>query len=118
MDTVWTTGQGKHPKDFINIILDEPQAVDRVEIPLGTFIHDWAVNIQINISLDGNTWWIGYPGYSPGEFARNLVERPYQSVQKIRLRGEKIRYLKIINIGLPAETYWSIPEINIFVVKE
>ncbi|MCJ7612762.1 MAG: discoidin domain-containing protein, partial [Candidatus Aminicenantes bacterium] len=118
MDTVWTTGRSKQNEDFINIVLDEPRAVDRIEIPLGTFIYDWAVNIQINVSLDGNNWWIGYPGYSPGEFARDLVDRPYQSVQTIRLLGQKIRYLKIINVGRAHENYWSIPEIKIFVVTE
>jgi len=118
LDTGWTTGRGKRPQDFINIVLDEPRAVDRVEIPMGGYIRDWAVNIQVNVSLDGNDWHVGYPGYSPGEFALSLVEHPYRSVQTIRLTGEKIRYVKIINVGPPAPMYWTIPELKIFAVDD
>ena len=118
LDTGWTTGRGKRPQDFVNIVLNEPRAVDRVEIPMGGHIRDWAVNIQINVSLDGNDWHVGYPGYSPGEFALSLVENPYRSVQTIRLTGEKIRYMKIINVGPPAPMYWTIPELKIFAVDD
>ncbi len=116
--TAWTTGRGKRPKDYLNIVLDEPRPVDRVEIPTGNFIGDWAVNIQINVSEDGRHWRIGYPGFSPGEFTRDLIDRPHETVQVIRLRREKVRYLKIFNTGPAEPTYWSVPEIRIFVAED
>ena len=118
LSTAWTTGRGKHNEDAINIVLDEPRAVDRIEIPMASFVHDWAINIEPNLSEDGNQWWVGYPGYSPGEYAWDLIERPYRSVQIIRFWGQKVRYLKIVILGRAHENYWTIPEIRIFVVKD
>jgi hypothetical protein len=115
LETAWTTGRAKKSGDFINIILDKPRILDRIEIPLGTMVNDWAVNLQVNASLDGRRWRTLHPGYSAGEFALNLVENPRDPVQTIRFPRRRLRYLKIIQRGRDAHFFWSIPELRIFV---
>jgi hypothetical protein len=118
LDTSWTTHRAKLKADYLNIVLDETLPVKRVELLMGDHPYDWAVNIQVNISQNGRKWRPGYPGYSPGEFVRQLVSKPRDAVQTIYLSGRPVRYLKIIQKGKGSEYFWSVAEIRIYVAKD
>ncbi len=116
-DTEWTSGRPKKRGEFIGITLDEPRAVDRIEIASPNLILNWAVNLQVNVSLNGRRWKVASPGYSPGDYVLDLVRRPWASAQVIRLRGRTIRHIKIIQKGQDPNYFWCIPEIRVHVLK-
>jgi len=117
-DTTWTTRRPQKKGDFLNIILDEALPVDRIEIQMGDRAFFGALNIQINTSKNGRQWRIGEPGYSPGAYVRDLVTTPRNSVQTIRLSGQTVRYLKLIQKSGRGKYEWCVPELKVFVVKQ
>jgi hypothetical protein len=113
-DTEWTSGRPKHRGDYISITLDRPRPVDRVELLSPRLITNWAVNLQVNVSLNGRKWRVAAPGFSPGDYVLDLISKPRQSAQVIHLKGKRVRYIKIIQKGLDTNFFWCIPEVRIF----
>ncbi len=113
-ETEWTSGRPKSKGDYISITLDKPRPVDRVELLSPSLITNWGVNLQVNASLNGRKWRVAGPGYSPGDYVLDLISRPRQSAQVIRLNGKRVRYIKIIQKGLDTRFFWCIPEVKVF----
>jgi hypothetical protein len=43
-----------------------------------------------------------------------MVEKPLELVQTIGLDGEEIRSIKITQVGLDKQSYWSVAELKVF----
>ncbi len=114
LSTVWSTSRTKRTGDFLVVEFDEPTRVRKASLFLGESLFDYALRIRVETSLDGKEWRTFRYSYSPGEFTKNLISSPLSLVQNIRLRGEKIRFLKIIQVGKDKNFWWSVAELKIY----
>ena len=113
LTTRWTTRRPKKTGDFLLVEFKEPERIDKVSLFMGDAEFDYAIRIRVESSLDGTQWRTFRRLYSPGEFTENLISSPLDLVQNIRLKGNKIKYLKIIQAGNDRALWWSVAELKI-----
>jgi hypothetical protein len=118
METRWTSARKKTTGDYLLVEFKEPMGVDRVSLLLGRFILDYALRIRVDVSSDGEKWHSYHGLFSPGAFVKSLVSSPLDLVQNIDLPGEKIKFLKIVEVGNDENFWWSAVELKIFKKKE
>ncbi|MGB8951301.1 MAG: hypothetical protein WCC06_01355 [Candidatus Aminicenantales bacterium] len=114
LDTCWTTGQPKNTGDFLLIEFPQPKRVKRVSLHSGKFLNDFAIDLEVETSRDGMEWDGIELAYSPGAFAKKLIEPPDNLIQDIHLDGEDIRFLRITQVGKDPQWYWSVAELKIY----
>jgi hypothetical protein len=112
-ETKWTAGEPKRNGQFLLVKFRKPSAVSRVSLGLGRFYYGFAEGFRVETSLDGINWQIVKNAYSKAEFTLNIIRYPSASEQVLNLRGEKIRYLRIVQIGQDANYIWTVAEMNI-----
>ena len=112
--TRWTTGRPKKTGDFLLLEFKEPMILAKVTLHLGRFPYDFALNMNTETSLDGKEWKKISRDYSPSEFVENLIYSPLELIQNIYLRGRKIRFLKLTQIGDDKNYWWSVAELKVY----
>lgn len=112
--TRWTTGRGKKTGDFLLLEFEKPLILGKVSLHLGSFPYDFALDIRTETSLDGKEWKKIGRDYYPSEFLENLIYSPLEPIQNIYLRGRKLRYLKLTQIGDDRNYWWSVAELKIY----
>jgi len=113
LETHWTTGQPKKTGDYLLIQFEKPENVAQISLYLGKYDFDYAIDIRVETSVDGINWMIVPHRYSPGEFAKNLINSPKDLVQKININRKNIHFLKITQIGKDLSFHWSVAELKI-----
>ncbi|MFC2170262.1 hypothetical protein ACFLRM_06865 [Acidobacteriota bacterium] len=114
LQTRWSTGRAKKPKDFLLVCFKEPIGPTKISLHLGNFINDFAVDLRVDASIDGKKWSRINYDYSAGEFAKNLIYNPRTLVQNVYLKKRKVKYLKIIQLGSDKTFWWSVAELKIY----
>ncbi len=114
MSTRWTTERKKTSGDYILVEFKEPQRVDRISLYQGNFTLDYALRIRVDVSSDGKNWRSYHRLFSPGEFVKNLVYSPLNLVQNVYLTDEKIKFLRIVQVGNDKTFWWSAVELKIY----
>lgn len=112
--THWTTGREKTTGDYLLVEFREPERVDKVSLYLGRFLYDYALRMRVETSSDGERWHVYHRLFSPGEFVKNLVYKPLELVQSISLPGERIKFLKIVQVGNDKMFWWSAVELKLY----
>ncbi len=118
LSTMWSTRRAKKTGDFLLVELTEPERIEKISLFQGEAVFDYAIRIRVETSLDGTRWRTFKHLYSPGEFTKNLISSPFTLVQNIRLRGKKIKFLKIIQSGNDRTSWWSVAELRIYKKQE
>ncbi len=118
LSTMWSTRKAKKTGDFLLVEFKEPKRVEKVSLFLGDADFGYAIRIRVKTSSDGTRWRTFKHLYSPGEFAENLISSPLKLVQNIRLRGKKVKFLKIIQSGRDRTFWWSVAELKIYKKQE
>ena len=112
-ETKWTAGEPKRNGQFMLVKFREPIAVSRVSLGLGRFYYGFAEGFRVETSSDGVNWKIVKNAYSKVEFTLNSLRYPSASEQVLNLRGKKIRYLKIVQVGQDVKYIWTVAEMKI-----
>jgi hypothetical protein len=114
LDTAWTTDASKKTGDGLTLEFKKPERIRQIRLDLGKYPRDFAIDLEVMAYSEGGWRKRAEPGYSAGAFARNLAENSRELVQTIDLDGEEIRSLKITQVGLDKQSYWSVAELKIF----
>jgi hypothetical protein len=114
LETHWTTGKPKKTGDYLLIQFKKPENVAQVSFYLGKYDFDYAIDLRVETSLDGINWKAVPHRYSPGEFAKNLINSPKDLVQKININRKNIHFLRITQIGKDLNFHWSVAELKIY----
>jgi hypothetical protein len=114
LDTAWTTDALKKTGDGLTLEFKKPERIRQIRLYLGKYPRDYAIDLEVMAYSEGGWRKRAEPGFSAGAFAKNLVEKPRELVQTIDLDGEAIRSLKITQVGLDKQSYWSVAELKVF----
>ncbi|OGD24522.1 MAG: hypothetical protein A2Y69_08070 [Candidatus Aminicenantes bacterium RBG_13_59_9] len=117
LGTGWTTIRGRKTDDYLLIEFSQPERPTRVALQLGNKPYDFAQDLKVAVSEDGNIWEVARKCYSPGEFALDLVRSPRSPVQTIYLDPKPVRFIKIAQVGNNRSQPWSVAEIDIFGIE-
>lgn len=112
-NTRWTPRR-KQDGDYLLVKFRKTSAPRKISLFMGKFPYDYALDMKVEISLNGKDWEIVPHGYSPVEFLDNLIHTPRDIKQNIYLEGKKIKYLKITQLGESQRKWWSVAEMKIY----
>lgn len=117
IETRWLTMTSKRTGDYLQAEFKAPENVVGIRLILEPkdARHHFAVSLGVQTSSDGVKWKNHEFAYSPGEFVKNLIEDPKNPVQKIRLDGEPVKFVRLTQYGRDPETVWSVAEMKLFV---
>jgi hypothetical protein len=114
LETAWTTDALKKTGDYLILQFKKSERIRQIRLYQGTYSRDYAIDLEVMAYSEGGWRKRAEPGYSAGDFAKNLAEKSRELVQTIDLDGEEIRSLKITQVGLDKQSYWSVAELKIF----
>jgi len=112
-DTRWTAEGYRKTGDYLLIEFAQPVEDPLVTLSLGPWVHDFAIDFQVEVSTDGIQWETIPDGYRISEFLRKLFESPTDIEQKIQIRRNGVRSIKITQIGTSNRFRWSVAELDI-----
>jgi len=116
IETRWLTMTSKRTGDYLQVEFKAPENIVGIWLILEPkdAYHHFAGSIGVETSADGLEWKNHEFAYSPGEFAKNLIEDPKNPVQKIYLDGEPVKFVRLTQYGQDRKTVWSVAEMKLF----
>lgn len=114
LETIWSADTPKGDGQFLWVEFLQPTDVTKVSLLLGPFTGGFAKDIDVETSADGRRWEHLDSVYHPGEFVRDLARSPQGLGQNIYPLKDKVRHLKIIQIGYDDSLPWQVAEMKIY----
>lgn len=114
IETRWTAASPKANGQFLVVKFRQPRAVSRVSLGLGKFYDGFAKDLSVETSEDGITWKKAAGAYSLAEFALDLIRNPSRATQDLDLPGDRIKCLRITQMGRDENVPWAVAEMTIF----
>ena len=114
LETRWSTDRLKRTGDYILLELDQALDEMKISLRLGPSANDFAIDLKLEISRNGEEWMELEKGYSISEFLEKLFEAPDDLVQNIYISEKGTKFIKLTQIGNSRRFWWSIAELDIF----
>ena len=112
--TRWHAGREQRRGDSLTVDLGSARAITAVELLIGGYVTDYARELVVAASDDGERWtevWSGPTGFLT--FSGGL-DRPRDMPATIPLPATRARFLRFTQTGTELVYYWSIAELRIF----
>lgn len=110
----WHAGREQRRGDSITVDVGTVREITGAEIQIGGYVTDYARELVIAASDDGERWtdvWSGPTGlltFSGG------LDRPRDMPATIRIPPTRARYVRLTQTGAELVNYWSVAELRIF----
>lgn len=101
-DTRYSSGTGQYDGLWIQVDMGQTQTFDKIVLDVGGSVSDYARSADVYVSADG-TDWTKVSSVTDGQRI-HLVSFPTQTA----------RYIKVVNSGNVARSWWSIAEFNVY----
>ncbi|MFF9810016.1 discoidin domain-containing protein [Streptomyces coeruleorubidus] len=101
-DTRYSSGTGQYDGLWIQVDMGQAQTFDKIVLDVGVSVSDYARSADVYVSADG-TDWTKVSSVADGQRV-HLVSFPTQTA----------RYIKVVNTGNVARSWWSIAEFNVY----
>ncbi|GGZ50728.1 discoidin domain-containing protein [Streptomyces bluensis] len=98
----YSSGTGQYDGLWIQVDMGQAQTFDKIVLDAGGSINDYARSADVYVSADG-TDWTKVSSVTDGQRV-HLVSFPTQTA----------RYIKVVNTGNVARSWWSIAEFNVY----
>jgi hypothetical protein len=94
------------------IELERASQVGQVVIELGSFITDFPIHLQIDVSADGASWSTAWSGATALEAYSGAIRHPRDMPLVFPLNRDGVRFIRLRQIGFGSHD-WSIPELEV-----
>lgn len=101
-DTRYSSGTGQYDGLWVQVDMGQTQTFDKIVLDVGGSIGDYARSADVHVSTDG-TDWTKVSSVADG-----------QRVQLVSFPTQTARYIKVVNTGNVAGSWWSIAEFNVY----
>lgn len=101
-DTRYSSGTGQYDGLWIQVDMGQTQAFDKIVLDVGASVSDYARSADVHVSTDG-TDWTKISSVADG-----------QRVHLISFPMHTARYIKVVNTGNVARSWWSIAEFHVY----
>jgi O-glycosyl hydrolase len=101
-DTRYSSGTGQYDGLWIQVDMGQTQTFDKIVLDVGGSVSDYARSADVYVSTDG-TDWTKVTSVADGQRV-HLTSFPTQTA----------RYIKIVNTGNVARSWWSVAEFNVY----
>ncbi|MFF6806930.1 discoidin domain-containing protein [Streptomyces sp. NPDC012616] len=101
-DTRYSSGTGQYDGLWIQVDMGRTQSFDKIVLDVGGSVSDYARSADVYVSTEGTDWtevssaWDG------------------QRVHLISFPTQTARYVKVVNTGNVARSWWSVAEFNVY----
>jgi hypothetical protein len=101
-DTRYSSGTGQYDGLWIQVDMGQTQTFNKIVLDVGGSVSDYARSADVYVSADGADW---SKGSSVADGQRvHLISFPTQTA----------RYIKVVNTGNLARSWWSVAEFNVY----
>jgi len=94
------------------IELERASHVGQVVIDLGSFITDFPIRLQIDVSADGASWSSAWSGATALEAYFGAIRHPRDMPLVFPLNRDDVRFIRLRQTGFGSHD-WSIPELHV-----
>jgi hypothetical protein len=94
------------------IELEQASHVGQVVIDLGSFITDFPIRLQIDVSADGASWSTAWSGATALEAYFGAIRHPRDMPLVFPLDRDGVRFIRLRQTGFGSHD-WSIPELHV-----
>jgi O-glycosyl hydrolase len=101
-DSRYSSGRGQYDGLWIQVDMGQTQTFDKIVLDVGTSVSDYARSADVHVSTDG-TDWTKVSSVADGQRV-HLISFPTQTA----------RYIKVVNTGNVARSWWSVAEFNVY----
>ncbi|MDF3145427.1 MULTISPECIES: discoidin domain-containing protein [unclassified Streptomyces] len=101
-DTRYSSGTGQYDGLWIQVDMGQTQTFNKIVLDVGGSVSDYARSAEVYVSADG-TDWTKVSSVADGQRV-HLVSFPTQTA----------RYIKVVNTGNVARSWWSVAEFNVY----
>jgi hypothetical protein len=101
-DTRYSSGTGQYDGLWIQVDMGQTQTFDKIVLDVGGSVSDYARSADVYVSTDG-TDWTKVSSVADGQRV-HLISFPTQTA----------RYIKVVNTGNVARSWWSVAEFNVY----
>jgi O-glycosyl hydrolase len=101
-DTRYSSGTGQYDGLWIQVDMGQTQTFDKIVLDVGGSVSDYARSAGVYVSTDGADW------------AKVTSVADGQRVHLIAFPTQTARYIKVVNTGNVARSWWSVAEFNVY----
>ncbi|WP_051705235.1 discoidin domain-containing protein [Streptomyces sp. NRRL S-455] len=101
-DTRYSSGTGQYDGLWIQVDMGQTQTFSKIVLDVGSSVSDYARSADVYVSTDG-TDWTKVSSVADGQRV-HLISFPTQTA----------RYIKVVNTGDVARSWWSVAEFNVY----
>ncbi|GCB43206.1 discoidin domain-containing protein [Streptomyces sp. NL15-2K] len=101
-DTRYSSGTGQYDGLWIQVDMGQTQIFSKIVLDVGGSVSDYARSADVYVSMDG-TDWTKVSSVADGQRV-HLISFPTQTA----------RYIKVVNTGNVARSWWSVAEFNAY----
>lgn len=101
-DTRYSSGTGQYDGLWIQVDMGQTQTFSKIVLDVGGSVSDYARSADVHVSMDG-TDWTKVSSVADGQRV-HLISFPTQTA----------RYIKVVNTGNVARSWWSVAEFNVY----
>ncbi|WP_051835447.1 discoidin domain-containing protein [Streptomyces sp. NRRL S-481] len=101
-DTRYSSGTGQYDGLWIQVDMGQTQTFNKIVLDVGSSVSDYARSADVYVSTDG-TDWTKVSSVADGQRV-HLISFPTQTA----------RYIKVVNTGDVARSWWSVAEFNVY----
>lgn len=116
-DTCWNTGMPQMSNMWVQVELQAPRPVAKIDVSLGKWVMDFPRGLQVDVSMDGTTWQtvrspksVGGMSYWEGTHPRFLVYGDYFT---LTFPATPARFVRMTLTESHPKFCWSIAELRI-----
>ncbi|MGA5360524.1 discoidin domain-containing protein [Streptomyces purpurascens] len=101
-DTRYSSGTGQYDGLWIQVDMGKTQTFDKVLLDVGSSVSDYARSADVYVSTDGTDW------------TKVTSVADGQRVHLISFPTQTARYIKVVNTGNVARSWWSVAEFDVY----
>ncbi len=111
--TRWHAGREQRRGDSLTVDLAGEREIVGVELLIGGYVTDYARELVVSTSTDGETWTDAWTGPTAWLAFSGGLDRPRDMPITIPLGPVRARFLRFTQVGTELVNYWTVAELRV-----